>query len=163
MFGNDGDDSGSLPDLGPGQPRHPHHNPSQNDDPEEDDISNFRFVQTAPGRYNLQATVTRSVSPQGAMPPGSIGGFMAMLNGLTGAALRPQGQQQNPGQGQGEGLFSGPESNRDQSAFHESQDQGAEGGPQFRGGRFTYHGGVRIFPPGGNGTGRAEPVDELTK
>ena len=175
MFGHD-DDSGSLSDHGDGQPhRHPHHNPSHNDDPEEDDISNFRFVQTAPGRYNLQATVTRSVSPHGPMPPGSIGGFMAMLNGLTGAALRSQGQQQNPGQGQdqaqgqgqgqGQGLFSGPGSNSssDQSAFHESQNQGAQGGPQIRGGRFTYHGGVRIFPPDGSSNGRAEPVDELTK
>lgn len=162
MFGHDGDDSDSIPGFGQGQTRNPHHNLSQNDDPEEDDISNIRFVQTAPGRYNLQATVTRSVSPHGGMPPGSIGGFMAMLNGLTGAGLRPQGQQQTPGQGQGEGLFSGPGTNRNQSAFHESQNEGTEGGPQIRGGRFTYHGGVRLFPPGGNGAGRAEPVDELT-
>ncbi|ENI02008.1 hypothetical protein COCC4DRAFT_202787 [Bipolaris maydis ATCC 48331] len=162
MFGHDGDDSDSIPGFGQGQARNPHHNSSQNDDPEEDDISNIRFVQTAPGRYNLQATVTRSVSPHGGMPPGSIGGFMAMLNGLTGAGLRPQGQQQTPGQGQGEGLFSGPGTNQNQSAFHESQNEGTEGGPQIRGGRFTYHGGVRLFPPGGNGAGRAEPVDELT-
>ncbi|EUC46333.1 hypothetical protein COCMIDRAFT_93178 [Bipolaris oryzae ATCC 44560] len=165
MFGHDGDESDSIPGFGQGQPRNPQHGSSQNDDPEEDDISNFRFVQTAPGRYNLQATVTRSVSPHGGMPPGSIGGFMAMLNGLTGAGLRPQGQQgqqQTPGQGQGEGLFSGSGTNQNRSAFHESQNDGTEGGPQIRGGRFTYHGGVRLFPPGGNGAGRAEPVDELT-
>lgn len=170
MFGHDGDDSGSLHDHGEG---HPHHYPSQNEDPDEDDISNFRFVQTAPGRYNLQATVTRSVSPHGPMPPGAIGGFMAMLNGLAGAGLRPQGQQQSSGQdqsqgqsqgqGQGEGLFSSPGSNSNQSTSHESQNQGTQGGPQIRGGRFTYHGGVRIFPPDGSSGGRAEPVDELTK
>lgn len=88
---------------------------------------------------------------------------MAMLNGLTGAALRPQGQQQGSGQGQGEGLFSGPGSNANQSGSQDAANQGADGGPQVRGGRFTYHGGVRILPRDLNSAGRAEPVDELTK
>jgi E3 ubiquitin-protein ligase RNF115/126 len=93
--------------------------------------------------------------------PGSIGGFMAMLNGLTGAAMRPQGQQQ----GQGEGLFSGagPGSGPNQSAFQEAQNQGPEGGPRIRGGSFTYHGGARLFPGNGNNPGHGEPVDEITK
>ena len=79
MFGHDGDESDSLPDLENAPPHlNPHHNPWQTDDPEEGDISNVRWTETGPGRYNLQATVTRSVSPQGGMPvPGSIGGFMA--------------------------------------------------------------------------------------
>jgi fission 1 protein/division protein 1 len=163
MFGHDGDDSDSLPDLGHAPPHlNPHHNPWQTDDPEEGDISNFRFTETGPGRYNLQATVTRSVSPQGGIAvPGSIGGFMAMLNGLTGAAMRPQGQPQS----HGEGLFSGaePGSGPNQSAFQESQNQGADGGPRIRGGTFMYHGGARLFPGNGNNPGRAEPVDEITK
>jgi fission 1 protein/division protein 1 len=170
MFGHNGDDSDS--DLADAPPHlHPLHNPWQSDDPEEDDISNVQFVQTAPGRYNLQATVTRSVSPQGGMAPASIGGFMAMLNGLAGAAARPQGQPQDQShgqpqgqpQGQGEGLFSGASPNSNQSAFQESRNQGAERGPQFPGGRFTYHGGARIFPRDGNNPGRVEPVDEITK
>lgn len=167
MFGHDGDDSDSLPDLEHAPPQlNPHHNPWQTDDPEEGDISNVRFTETGPGRYNLQATVTRSVSPQGGMAvPGSIGGFMAMLNGLTGAAMRPQGQQPGQQPGQGEGLFSGagPGTGPNQSAFQEAQNQGHEGGPQIRGGSFTYHGGARLFPGNGNHPGQAEPVDEITK
>jgi len=163
MFGHDGDESDSLPDLEEALPHLHQHNPWQSDDPEEGDISNIHFTQTAPGRYNLQATVTRSISPQAGLAPGSIGGFMAMLNGLTGAALRPQGQAQ----GQAEGPFSRPppdaRANANQSAYQESQDQGAEGGPQTGGRRFTYRGGARIFPSDGNGAGRAEPVDEMTK
>ncbi|EDU47923.1 RING-finger-containing ubiquitin ligase [Pyrenophora tritici-repentis] len=161
MFGHDGDDTNSLPDLEDALPHLHQHNPWQNDDPEEGDISNIHFTQTAPGRYNLQATVTRSVSPQGGLAPGSIGGFMAMLNGLTGAALRPQGQA-----GQTEGPFSrsppGTGENPNQTAFQEAQNQGAQGGPQIHGGRFTYRGGARIFPRDGNAAGRAEPVDEMT-
>ncbi|KAI4649637.1 hypothetical protein J4E93_003957 [Alternaria ventricosa] len=165
MFGHDGDDSDSLPDLEHAPPQlNPHHNPWQTDDPEEGDISNVRFTETGPGRYNLQATVTRSVSPQGGMAvPGSIGGFMAMLNGLTGAAMQPQVQQPRQQPGQGEGLFSGAgPGGPNQSAFQESQNQGHEGGPQIRGGSFTYHGGARLFPGNANNPGRAEPVDEIT-
>lgn len=162
MFGHDAGDSDSIPDLEALPHLHPH-NPWQSDDPDEGDISNIHFTQTAPGRYNLQATVTRSVSPQAGLVPGSIGGFMAMLNGLTGAALRPQGQAQD----QAEGPFSrsppGAGADPNQSAYQESQNQGAEGGPQIRAGRFTYRGGARIFPRDGNGAGRAEPVDEITK
>ncbi|CAE7027812.1 hypothetical protein P3342_006052 [Pyrenophora teres f. teres] len=164
MFGHDGDDTNSLPDLEDALPHLHQHNPWQSDDPEEGDISNVHFIQTAPGRYNLQATVTRSVSPQGGLAPGPIGGFIAMLNGLAGAALRPQGQAQ----GQAEGPFSrsppGDGANPNQSAFQESQNQGAERGPQMHGSRFTYRGGARIFPSArdGNAAGRAEPVDEMT-
>lgn len=149
MFGHDGDDSRSLPDLDQAAP---HDNPWQSDDPEEGDISNVQFVQTAPGRYNLQATVTRSISPQGGLAPASIGGFMAMLNGLTGAAARPLGQ--------GEGLFAGARQNQNQSAFEESRNQGPTGGPQVTG--FTYRGGARVYPRDGNNSGRPEPVDEIT-
>ncbi|KAF1832020.1 zinc finger protein [Decorospora gaudefroyi] len=180
MFGHDGDDSDSLPDL-EDAPSHvyPRFNPWQSDDPEEGDISNVSFVQTAPGRYNLQATVTRSVSPQGGMAPGSIGGFMAMLSGLAGSGLRPQGQQQGqpqgqppgqpqgqpPGQpqgqppGQGEGLFSGAGPNPNQPTSQGSQSPGAAGGPRVTTGRFTYNGGARLFPRDGNNAGPVE--DEL--
>ncbi|EOA86188.1 uncharacterized protein SETTUDRAFT_110156 [Exserohilum turcica Et28A] len=82
--------------------------------------------------------------------------------GATEIGRRPQGQQQGSGQGQGEGLFSGPGSNANQSGSQDAANQGADGGPQVRGGRFTYHGGVRILPRDLNSAGRAEPVDELT-
>lgn len=155
MFGHDGDDSDSIPDL----EEHPPHmrsqqNPFQGDDPDDSDISNFHFTQTAPGRFNVQATITRSVSPQGlqgGMAPGSIGGFMSMLNGLAGAGSRTQtpGQGQSQQRGQGEGLFSGPSGT--------SQ-------PQVRTGRFTYHGGARLFPRDANNPEpRIEPVDDITK
>ncbi|KAF1850765.1 uncharacterized protein K460DRAFT_272924 [Cucurbitaria berberidis CBS 394.84] len=158
-----GDDSDSLPDLVEGSSLpFGHFNPRQTDDPEEADISNFNFTQTTPGRINLHATITRSVSPQGlqaGMAPASIGGFMSMLNGLAGVAGRPQGQTQ----GQGEGLFSGPNQTQNQSAFQESRAQGAAGQPEVRTGRFTYHGGARLFPRDANNPEpRIEPVDDIT-
>jgi hypothetical protein len=142
-------------------------NDPRDNDPEEDDIDNFRFTQTAPGRFNVQATITRSVSPQqlhaaGGIGAGSIGGFMSMLNNLTGTALRPQGQQQ----GQGEGLYPGHGQNQDQnqsqSAFQEARNQSP--GPQFHTARFQYHSGARLFPRDANNPEpRIEPVDDITK
>ena len=88
---------------------------------------------------------------------------MAMLNGLAGGAARPLGQPHGPPQGQGEGLFSGAGPGSNQSAFQESQNQSTEGGPRMQGGRFTYHGGARLFPRDGNNLGHTEPVDEMTK
>lgn len=145
---DDGDDDDSLPDL---EDAEPHMDPRSNPwatagDPDEDDISNVQFTQTAPGRFNVQATITRSVSPQqyraGGAVPGPIGGFMQMLNGITRAAAQPQGQ---PPQGQGAGLFSGPNQNQNQSAFQEARSQGG-GGPRVS--RFTYTsgGGARMDP-----------------
>jgi E3 ubiquitin-protein ligase RNF115/126 len=164
MFAEGDDENDSMPDLETPPNIHPHHNPFGSDDPDEGDISNLQFTQTAPGRYNVQATITRSVSPQqfraaGGMAPASIGGFMSMLNGLTRAATQPQGQQPR---GQGEGLFSVP--NQNQSAFNEAQGQGAPGQPRVTGSRFTYTGGARLFPRDGNNPEpRMEPVDDITK
>lgn len=173
MFANgEGDDDDSMPDLEE-HARNPHHNPWQNDDPEEGDISNVQFTQTAPGRYNVQATITRSVSPQqfraaGGMAPASIGGFMSMLTGLAGTALGAQ-TQQRPQQGQGEGLFSTPDrgqaqsAGQEQSAFQEAHNQNTSP-PQFRTTRFQYHGGARLFPRDSNNPEpRMEPTDDLTK
>lgn len=163
MFGHDGDDSDSMPGLEEHPPPiPPQFNPWQSDDPDDSDISNFHFTQTAPGRFNVQATFTRSVSPQalqGGMAPASIGGFMSMLNGLAGAAGRAQGQQR----GQREGLFSGTNPAQSQSAFQESRGPGTEGQPQIRTGRFTYHGGARLYPRDANNPEpRIEPVDDIT-
>jgi E3 ubiquitin-protein ligase RNF115/126 len=167
MFGDDdGDENNSMPDLGEALPHsHPLHNPFASDDPDEGDISNLQFVQTAPGRFNVQATITRSVSPQqlraaGGMGPASIGGFMSMLNGLTRAAIPPQAQQ---ARGQGEGLFSTPvqNQNQNQSAFQEAQGQGH---PNVQTSRFTYQGGARLYPRDANNPEpRVEPVDDITK
>ena len=156
MVGHDGDDSDSLPNLDEVPPHlHPHHNPWQSHDPEEGDISNVQFTQTAPGRYNLRATYT-----QGGTAPTSMGGFAALLNGLVaGAAPR--------GQGQGAGLFTPfpdvASTNPDHTAREETQGVNAPGGPRVTGGRFTYHGGARIFPQNGHNPARTEPVDEITK
>ncbi|KAF2821161.1 hypothetical protein CC86DRAFT_397625 [Ophiobolus disseminans] len=153
MFADDdGDDDDSMPSLEESTPHlDPRSNPWANDDPAEDDISNLQWTQTAPGRYNVHATITRSVSPQqfratGGMPVGPIGGFMSMLNGITRAATQGQGPQP---QGQGEGLFSGPNQNQDrtqnQSAFQEARAQGGDGQPRVS--RFTYtSGGARMDP-----------------
>jgi E3 ubiquitin-protein ligase RNF115/126 len=141
--------------LGPPPYMHPHHDPSQTDDPEEADISNFHFARVGPGRFNVQATITRSVSPQelsAATAPGSIAGFMSMLNGLT----RGVGQQQGQTQGQGQGLFTG--------AGDEAQGQGGEGTqPNVHTGRFTYHGGARLTPRSDGPGMRIEPVDDISK
>jgi hypothetical protein len=172
MFADDdGDDNDSMPDLEETSPNtHPHHNPWANDDPEAADISNLQFTQTAPGRFNMQATITRSVSPQqfraaGGIAPASIGGFMSMLNGLTRAAAQAQPQGQQP-RGQGEGLFSGPNQNQnqDQSAFQEARGQATGAQPRVQTSRFTYHGGARLFPRDlNNPEPRIEPVDDITK
>lgn len=167
-----------MPDLvDPVTHQHMQRNPWANDDPDEADISNFQFTPTGPGRFRVQATVTRSVSPQvlqGGFAPASIGGFMSMLTGLAGAsaagAARPQGQQQEQSQhqtqGQEEGSFPGLSQNQAQSAFQEAQarSQSPPGLPQFRTGRFTYHGGARLFPRDANNPQpRVEPLDDITK
>lgn len=175
MFGDDDGDDESMPDLAE-NPTHadPRRNPWQADDPDEGDISNLQFTQTAPGRFNVQATITRSVSPQqfraaGGLAPGSIGGFMSMLTGLAGAAARGQGQSPPP-QGQGAGLFSGPNQNQEQnsdqnqSAFQEARSSNSSPGPQFHTARFQYHGGARLYPRDANNPEpRMEPVDDITK
>lgn len=161
MFGDDGDDNESMPDLEQ-TPAHINpqlnlqHNPWQSDDPEEGDISNVRYTQTAPGRFSLQATYTRSVSPQTA----SIGGFMNLLNGIVGTAVRPQGQ--TLGSSQPSGPTAGQ--NQNESAFQEARGQGAEGQNPLRTGRFTYHGGARLYPRDANNPQpHIEPVDNLAE
>lgn len=166
MFAEGDDGNDSMPDLEEAPPHlHAHHNPFASDDPDEGDISNLQFTQTAPGRFNVQATITRSVSPQqfraaGGLAPASIGGFMSMLNGLTRAAGLPEGQQPR---GQGEGLFAAPNQNQNQSAFNEAQGQGAPGQPRVTASRFTYTGGARLFRDDNNPEPRMEPVDDITK
>lgn len=99
------------------------------------------------------------MSPQGlgaANAPGSIGGFISMLNGLTRAAVQGQQPGQGQYQGQGEGLFSGA----GQSAYREAQGQGQ---PGTHTGQFTYHGGARLAPRGDGPGMRVEPVDNISK
>lgn len=158
----DGNDNDSMPDLEEAPPHaHPLTNPWATDDPDEGDISNVQLTQTAPGRINLRATFTQSVSPQqyraaGGVAPASVGGFMQMLSGIAGAATRQQGQ--------GQGLFSGPDPNQGQSAFNEARSQGGDGQPQIRATRFAYHGGARLYPRDANNPEpHIEPVDEITK
>ncbi|KAI8941670.1 hypothetical protein NX059_002882 [Plenodomus lindquistii] len=164
MFGDD--DNDSMPDLSGAAPHmHPAHNPWASDDPEEGDISNYHFTQTAPGRFNVQATITRTVSPQGLQGgPASIGGFMSLLNGLVGTAARPQGQPREQEQGAERGQTTGSDHDQDrgdQSAFNESRNQGGNG-PQLRTGRFTMQGGARLFPRDANSPQpRVEPVDDI--
>lgn len=164
MFGHDGDhEDDEMPDLehAPPYPNAQQH-PGANDDPEEADISNFNFVRIGPGRFNVQATITRSVSPQAlqaGMAPGSIGGFMSMLNNLTQAAVQGQasgqGQPQGQPQGQGAGLFT----RMGQPAHPEAEGQ-TPGTPT---GRFTYHGGARLAPRADGSGMRVEPVDDISK
>jgi E3 ubiquitin-protein ligase RNF115/126 len=168
MYADDVSDNDSMPDLE--DPHlHPRHNPFASDDPEEGDISNLHFTQTAPGRYNVQATITRSVSPRqftaagGMGAQASIGGFLSMLNGLTRAAVPPAGQQPR---GQGEGLFSGPDrnQNQNQSAFHEARGLDEQGQPRVHASRFTYTGGARLYPRDANNPEpRMEPTDDVNK
>lgn len=150
-----------------------HNHPLVDDDPDETDISNFHLTPTGPGRFRVQATMTRSVSPQaiqGGIGPATIGNFMSMLTGLAGAAVgggaQQQGQRQGPPQGQGAGLFSGPGQDQNQSAFQEAQARSTSppGQPQFRTSRFTYHGGARLYPrDDSNPQPRVEPVDDIAR
>lgn len=157
------DDNFSMPDLQVAPlHQHPNHNPWGSDDPEEADISNLRFSQTAPGRFNVQATLTRSVSPQmiTGTAPGPIGGFMQMLTNLA----RVSGQTQDQQWGQGEGLFSGQTDGQSHSAHEEAESESGRRQPQPRTGRFIYHGGARLYPRDANNPGpRIEPVDDISK
>jgi len=148
MFADEGDDDNdSMPDLEDAHTHlDPRHNPWANDDPDEEDISNVHFTQTAPGQYRVNATITRSMSPQefraggGGLAAGPIGGFMSLLNSVTRGA---QQQAQQP-QGQGEGLFAGSNQNPNQSAFQEARNQGPDGQPRVQ--RFTYTSGAQMNP-----------------
>lgn len=166
LLANDDSDDDSMPDLAD-HPPHMHHtyNPWQSDDPEEADISNYHFTQTAPGRFNIQATITRSVSPQVLQGgPASIGGFMSLLNGLVGTAVRPPGSDQGQTQGQTNEEH-GADRDQDQggqSASQETNHQSTDT-PPIRTGRFTYHGGARLFPRDAtNPQPHVEPVDDIT-
>lgn len=160
MFADDDDiggDESSMSDLE--RNRHnPHHNPWI-EDPDEGDISNLHFTQTAPGRFNVQATITRSVSPQqfraaGGMAPASIGGFMSMLTGIARAGAQQQMAQQARSQSPGQS----------QSESQETRGEGAEGQPRVHASRFVYHGGARLHPRDTNNPEpRIEPVDDITK
>lgn len=158
---DDDDDDYSMPDLADAPPHmHSAHNPWQSDDPEEADISNYHFTQTAPGRFNIQATITRSVSPQGLQGgPGSIGGFMSLLNGLVGTAVRPPGlDHTHEAHGSDRDQEQG-----NQSTFQESGNPPTNT-PQVRTGHFTYHGGARLFPRDANGPQpHVEPVENIAK
>ncbi|KAF2127542.1 hypothetical protein P153DRAFT_294879, partial [Dothidotthia symphoricarpi CBS 119687] len=168
-----GDDNDLMPDMEEpplhileNLPQNLSHNPWQNDDPEEGDISNFRFSQTAPGRYNVQATLTRSVSPQQMITgtaPGPIGGFMQMLTNLARVSGQPPSQQRAQGQGRGEGL-SGQTDGQSHSAYEEARSQNEGGDSSLpRSGRFTYHGGARLYPRDANNPEpRMEPVDDIS-
>jgi E3 ubiquitin-protein ligase RNF115/126 len=164
MFADDDGDDSSMPDLDEAMPGLGFHPPHAHEDPEEDDISNLQFRQTAPGRFNVQATITRSVSPQqfraaGGMAPASIGGFMSMLTGL--AAGQAQGQQ---ARGPPVGPFSRPNQNQNRSASEDTRGQGADGQPRVHASRFTYTGGARLYPRDANNPEpRVEPVDDITK
>jgi E3 ubiquitin-protein ligase RNF115/126 len=165
MFADDGGDDSSMPDLDEPLRGHNFPNPHAHDDPEEDDISNLQFRQTAPGRFNVQATITRSVSPQqfraaGGMAPATIGGFMSMLTGL--AAGQVQGQQTR---GPSVGPFSRPNQNQNRSFSEETRSsERANGQPRVHASRFTYTGGARLYPRDANNPEpHVEPVDEITK
>jgi E3 ubiquitin-protein ligase RNF115/126 len=143
MYAEEVDDNDSMPGLEDAHSHlDPRHNPWATDDPDEEDISNVRFTQTAPGRLHINATITRSISPEqfragggAGMAQGPIGGFMSMLNGLTRNAAQ-QGQQP---QGQ-----AGPNQNQNQSAFQEARGQGQDGQPRVS--RFTYTSGAQMNP-----------------
>lgn len=151
MFGDEhDDDDGSIPSLEEA-PRgvHSHSGWAHADDPDEGDISTMRFQNIGPGRFQVSATIHRTISPVSLGPngngPNTLGGFTSFLTNILQGAR--QGQQQNQtGENQGS---SGPAPN-------------ADGQPHVH--RFTYTAGARLHPRDANHPEpRMEPVDELNK
>ncbi|KAH8723648.1 hypothetical protein GQ44DRAFT_620018, partial [Phaeosphaeriaceae sp. PMI808] len=146
----DDDDNQSMPNLEDALPPHRPQNPWA-DDPDEGDISDLHFTQTAPGSFNVRATITRSVSPTefraaGGMGPASIGGLMSMLSGIARAGAQQQLQQ-------------GQDPDQSQAAGQETRSEGTEGQTRAR---FIYHGGARLHPRDANNPEpRIEPVDDI--
>jgi E3 ubiquitin-protein ligase RNF115/126 len=152
---HDDDDADSMPDLEEApynmHPLHDH-NPWQDDDPDDSDISTMRFQPTGPGRFHVSATIHRNVPPtafaQNGNGPNTIGGMTSFLtNLLQGQAPRSQNQPQSaPAEGQG---------NTEPRAVPDGQ-------PHVH--RWTYTSGVRLQPRDGDNPGpRIEPVDDLNR
>jgi E3 ubiquitin-protein ligase RNF115/126 len=151
--GEHDDDGGSMPSLEEAPPNmHPlrHHNPWQDDDPDDSDISTMRFQPIGPNRFHVSATIHRTISPaafgQNGNGPNTIGGITSFLTSLLqGQGARPAGQQQDPA----------GEDQRD-TGSRPSQD----GQPHVH--RFTYSAGARLHPRDANNPEpRLEPVDDI--
>ena len=148
------DDAESMPSLEEALPNmHPlhDHNPWQDDDPDEEDISSMRFQPIGPNRFHVSATIHRTVSPtafvQNGNGPNTIGGITSFLtNLLQGQGQRPPGQPQSPAEAQGNtGARATP-----------------DGQPHVH--HFTYTAGARLQPRDGNHPEpRIEPVDDLNR
>ncbi|KAF1952318.1 hypothetical protein CC80DRAFT_422676 [Byssothecium circinans] len=144
------DDDDSLPSLEEASPgRHPlhDHNPWQDtDDPDEDDISQMRFQPMGPGRFHVQATIHRTISPAQFGDAGAglttIGAFQSFLTNLMQGAREQDQERSQGGDGQSESR------------------PAEEGAPHFH--RFTYSSNARLHPRDGDHPGpRLEPVDDL--
>lgn len=143
----------SLPSLEDfGQFAHPlhTHNPWANaDDPEEDDISSMRFQPVGPGRFHVQATIHRTISPQELGAAGSGIPGMEMFNAFLSNVLQGAAPQQPPDGGIG---GDGQQESR----------PGEEGLPRIH--RFTYSSNSRLHPRDDNHPEpRTEPVEDLNK
>ncbi|KAF2639548.1 hypothetical protein P280DRAFT_39797 [Massarina eburnea CBS 473.64] len=145
----DDDDSDSLPSLEEALHNHPplDHNPwRDNDDPEEADISAMRFQPIGPGRFHVQATIHRTISPTQFIPGGTggMGAFQSFLTNLVAGAVPAQDR--------------GRERDQSQETDGQSESRAASGGsPHVH--RFTYS---ALHPRDDNHPGpRLEPVDDL--
>jgi E3 ubiquitin-protein ligase RNF115/126 len=147
-------DDDSLPSLEEAPPNlHPlhNHNPwrDDDDDPEEADISSMRFQPTGPGRFHVQATISRTISPTQLFGGGGnelnpMGAFQSFLTNMIQGA-QPQDQEHDlGGDGQSESRPAG------------------RGMPQVH--RFTYSSNGDLHPREDGRPGpRPEPVDDINR
>ncbi|CAI6334120.1 unnamed protein product [Periconia digitata] len=141
----------SLPSLEEASASHHplhHHNPwAEVDDPDEADISSMRFQPTGPGRFHVQATIHRTISPAqfgvGGTGANSMGAFQSLLANLIQGAQPPHTPR--------DGLETDGQS--------ESRPGGDEA-PRFT--RFTYSSNAHLHPRDDNHPEpRNEPVDDI--
>jgi E3 ubiquitin-protein ligase RNF115/126 len=153
--GEHDEDDESLPELEEALPHmHPlhDHNPWQDDDPDDSDISTMRFQPMGPNRFHVSATIHRTISPaalgQNGNGPNTIGGITSFLTNLL--------------QGQGARQTGGPQDPIEESRGNMGSRPSEDGQPHVH--RFTYSGGARLHPRDTNNPEpRLEPVDDISR
>ncbi|PVH99701.1 hypothetical protein DM02DRAFT_710489 [Periconia macrospinosa] len=148
---DDDDLDDSLPPLEEsGSSNHPlhNHNPwSDADDPEEADISSMRLQPIGPGRFHVQATIHRTISPaQFGASGNGLGAVAAFQSFLTNVLQSAHAQQSPAGASGADGQA-------------ESRSEG-DGQPRVH--RFTYSANAHLHPrDDDHPEPRGEPVDDL--
>lgn len=150
-YTDDEDDDESMPSLEEtgGDYTRRTQNPfrEDDDDPPEQDISAMRVQNVGPGRFQVSATIHRTISPAALAQGGNS------LNGMDRATTFLAELMRNRGLAQ-------PQAEAGDGSGGSAPRQGHDGGPHVH--RFTYSSNARLTPRDGDNPGpRQPPVDDL--